>query len=143
MTVLGVIAGVSICISLVFLVIGAPLILPFALVESLLLVLAFVCHAKEVCDFDEITLDDRHLVVRQERRGQTKEHQFTRGLFRVTMTDGPSPLVRVAESGKQVELGEWLLVHERVSLCKQLAQALLASPVEPREVVWPSKSSFG
>lgn len=143
MTVLGVIAGVSICISLVFWVIGAPLILPFALLESLLLVLAFVCHAKAVCDFDEITLDDRHLVVRQERRGQTKEHQFTRGLFRVTMTNGPSPLVRVAESGKQVELGEWLLLHERVSLCTQLAQGLLASPVEPREAVWPSKSSFG
>ena len=40
MMVLLLIAGVSICISLVFWVIGAPLILPFALVESLLLVAA-------------------------------------------------------------------------------------------------------
>ena len=143
MTVLGLIACVSICISLVFWVIGASLILPFALLESLLLVVAFVCHAKAVCDFDEITLNDRHLVVRQERRGQAKEHHFTRGLFRVSMTDGPSPLVRVAESGKQVELGEWLLVHERVSLCRRLAHALVASPAEPREAVWLSKSSFG
>ena len=111
MTVLGLIAGVSICISLVFWVIGAPLILPFALLETLLLVVAFVCHARAVCDFDEITLNDRHLVVRQERRGQTKQHQFTRGLFRVSMTDGPRPLVRVAESGNHVELGEWLLPH--------------------------------
>jgi uncharacterized membrane protein len=143
MTVLGLIAGVSVCISLVFWVIGAPLILPFALLETLLLVLAFVCHAKAVCDFDEITLNDRHLVVRQERRGQTKEHQFTRGLFRVSMTDGPSPLVRVAESGKQVELGEWLMLQERASLCKQLAQALMASPSRSGEALWPSKSSFG
>lgn len=120
MTVLGLIAGVSICISLVFWVIGAPLILPFALLESLLLVVAFVCHAKAVCDFDEITLSDRHLVVRQERQGQTKEHQFTRGLFRVSMTDGPRPLVRVAESDKRVELGEWLLLKERLSLCQVL-----------------------
>jgi uncharacterized membrane protein len=120
MMVLGLIAGVSVCIGLVFWVIGAPLILPFALLESLLLVVAFVCHAKAVCDFDEITLNDRQLVVRQERRGQTKEHQFTRGLFRVSMTDGPSPLVRVAESGKQVELGEWLLPQERLSLCSRL-----------------------
>ena len=120
MTVLGLIAGVSICISLVFWVIGAPLILPFALLESLLLVFAFVCHAKAVCDFDEITMDDRHLVVRQERQGETKEHQFTRGLFRVSMTDGPSPLVRVAESGKHVELGEWLLPQERLSLRSRL-----------------------
>ncbi len=126
MTVLGLIAGVSICISLVFWVIGAPLILPFALLESLLLVLAFVCHARAVCDFDEITLNDRHLVVRQERHGQTKEHQFTRGLFRVSMTDGPSPLVRVAESGKQVELGEWLRPQERLSLCTQLVTGVSA-----------------
>ena len=135
MTVLGLIAGVSICISLVFWVIGAPLILPFALLETLLLVLAFVCHAKAVCDFDEITLNDRHLVVRQERQGQTKEHQFTRGLFRVSMTDGPSPLVRVAESGKHIELGEWLPPQERMSLCRQLADALMVSSARPREAL--------
>jgi uncharacterized membrane protein len=120
MTVLGLIAGVSICVSLVFWVIGAPLILPFALIESLLLVAAFLYHAKAMCDFDEITLNDRYLVVRQERQGQTKEHQFTRGLFRVSMTDEPLPLVRVTESDKRVELGEWLLLKERLSLCQVL-----------------------
>ena len=120
MTVLGLIAGVSICVSLVFWVIGAPLILPFALIESLLLVAAFLYHAKAMCDFDEITLNDRYLVVRQERRGQAKEHQFIRGLYRVSMTDGPRPLVCVAESGKRVELGEWLLPQERLSLCSRL-----------------------
>jgi uncharacterized membrane protein len=71
MTVLGLIAGVSVLIGIVFWVMGAPWILPFALLESLLLAVAFVCHARAVCDFDEITLNDRHLVVRQERRGQT------------------------------------------------------------------------
>lgn len=135
MGMLGLIASVSILIGIVFWVMGAPWILPFALLESLLLAVAFVCHAKAVCDFDEITLNDRHLVVRQERRGQTKQHQFTRGLFRVSMTDGPSPLVRVAESGKQVELGEWLLVHERATLCRQLAEELMASSARPREAL--------
>lgn len=120
MTVLGLIAGVSICVSLVFWVIGAPLILPFALIESLLLVAAFLYHAKAMCDFDEITLDDRHLVVRQARQGLAKEHQFTRGLYRVSMTEGARPLVRVAESDKRVELGEWLLLKERLSLCQVL-----------------------
>ena len=122
MTALGLIAGVSICIGLVFWIIGAPLILPFALLESLLLLVAFVFHARAVCDFDEITLNDRHLVVRQERRGQTLEYQFTRGLFRVSMTDGSQPLVRVTESGQCVELGEWLLPQERASLLNRLAR---------------------
>ena len=129
---LGLIAGMSILIGIVFWVMGAPWVLPFALLESLLLLVAFVFHAKAVCDFDEITLNDRYLVVRQERRGQTKQHQFTRGLFRVSMTDGPRPLVRVAESGKHVELGEWLLPQERLSLYKQLAEGLMVAPAGAR-----------
>ncbi len=123
MAVLGLIAGVSICVSLVFWVIGAPLILPFALIESLLLAAAFLYHAKAMRDFDEVTLNDRYLVVRQERQGKTKEHQFNRGLYRVSMTEGARPLVCVAESEKRVELGEWLLPHERHSLCSQLTRA--------------------
>jgi hypothetical protein len=51
------------------------------------------------------------------------------------MTDGASPLVRVTESGKQVELGEWLLVHERASLCMQLTEELMASSARPREAL--------
>jgi uncharacterized membrane protein len=123
MAVIGLIAGVSIVISLVFWVMGAPLILPFALIESLLLAIAFVCHARTRNDFDEITLNDRHLIVRQERRGQTKEHRFTRCLFWVSMTEGPHPCVRVGESGRHVELGEWLLPQERLLLCRQLTGA--------------------
>lgn len=123
MAVLGLLAGVSILISLVFWVMGAPLILPFALIESLLLAVAFVCHAKTRSDFDEITLSDDCLLVRQARQGQEKEHRFTRGLFWVSMTEGPHPRVRVGESGRHVELGEWLLPQERLLLCRQLTGA--------------------
>jgi uncharacterized membrane protein len=122
MTVLGLMAGASILISLMFWVMGAPLILPFALIESLLLAGAFVCHARTRSDFDEITLNDRHLIVRQERRGQTKEYRFTRGLFWVYMTEGPHPRIRVGESGRHVELGEWLPPQELHSLCSRLAK---------------------
>lgn len=120
MGMLGLIAGVSILIGIVFWVIGAPWILPFALLESLLLGGAFVCHATTRSDCDEITLNDLHLIVRQERRGLAKEHCFNRGLFCVSMTEGPQSRVRVIESGRQVELGEWLLPQDRLSLYKQL-----------------------
>jgi uncharacterized membrane protein len=123
MAVLGLVAGVSILISLVFWVMGAPLILPFALIESLLLAVAFVCHARTRSDFDEITLSDDCLLVRQARQGQEKEHRFTRGLFWVSMTEGPHPRVRVGESGRHVELGEWLRPQERFLLCRQLTGA--------------------
>jgi uncharacterized membrane protein len=123
MAVLASIAGVSILISLMFWVMGAPLILPFALIESFVVGVAFVCHARTRSDFDEITLSDDCLLVRQARQGQEKEHRFTRGLFWVSMTEGPHPRVRVAEAGRHVELGEWLLPQERLSLCKQLARS--------------------
>jgi len=127
MTAMGLVAGVSILIGFVFWLLGAPWILPFALIESLLLLVAFVCHAKTGSDFDEITLNDRDLIVYQERSGQTKEHRFTRGLFWVSMTEGPNPRVRVSESGRHVELGEWLMPHERLSLSKQLAVGALSA----------------
>jgi len=127
MTAMGLVAGVSILIGFVFWLLGAPWILPFALIESLLLLVAFVCHAKTRSDFDEITLNDRNLIVYQERSGQTKEHRFTRGLYGVSMTEGPNPRVRVSESGRHVELGEWLMPHERLSLSKQLAVGALSA----------------
>jgi uncharacterized membrane protein len=127
MSVLGLIASMSICIGLVFWAMGAPLILPFALIESLLLAVAFVCHARTRSDFDEITFSDDCLLVRQARQGQEKVHRFTRSLFWVSMTEGPHSRVRVGESGRHVELGEWLLPQERLALCKQLsASASLA-----------------
>jgi uncharacterized membrane protein len=127
MTAMGLVAGVSILIGFVFWLLGAPWILPFALIESLLLLVAFVCHAKTRSDFDEIILNDRDLIVYQERSGQTKGHRFTRGLFWVSMTEGPNPRVRVSESGRHVELGEWLMPHERLSLSKQLAVGALSA----------------
>jgi uncharacterized membrane protein len=121
MVVLGSMAGLSIFIGLVFWVMGAPWILPFALIETLVLVVAFIYHARAVCDFDEIILNDRHLIVRQERKGQMHEHRFNRGFFRVSMSEGMQPRVRLIESGRYLELGEWLLPQERLSLCQQLA----------------------
>jgi hypothetical protein len=41
----------------------------------------------------------------------------------VSMTEGPHPSVRVGESGRHVELGEWLLPQERLLLCRQLTGA--------------------
>jgi len=120
MIALGLVAGTSIFISLVFWVMGAPWVLPFALVETLVLGAAFVFHARTRSDFDEVTCNERHVFVRQERGGRVKEHQFTRGLCRVYMTRSRRPLVRLDESGRHVDLGEWMLPQDRLSLCQQL-----------------------
>ena len=119
-------AGTSIFISLVFWVMGAPWVLPFALVETLVLGAAFVFHARTRSDFDEVTCNERHVFVRQERSGRVKEHQFTRGLCRVYMTNSLRPLVRLDESGRYVDLGEWLLPQDRLLLCRELKSVAAA-----------------
>jgi uncharacterized membrane protein len=119
-TVLGLIAGVSLLIGLLFWAMGAPWVIPFSLLESILLAVAFYIHAQTFCDFDEIMLEDKHLIVRQERRGRSMEHRFTRGLFRISMTAGPRSLIRIDESGRHVELGKWLMPKERTSLFREL-----------------------
>ena len=53
-TVLGLIAGVSLLIGLLFWAMGAPWVLPFSLLESLLLAVAFFIHAQTVCDTTKI-----------------------------------------------------------------------------------------
>ena len=117
---LGVIAGVSLSIGLLFLAMGAPWVLPFSLLESILLAVAFFIHAQTVNDFDEILLQDQHVLVRQERRGRSTEHKFTAGLFRISMTAGPRSLIRIDQSGRYVELGRWLMPKERASLFHEL-----------------------
>jgi hypothetical protein len=119
-TVLGLIAGVSLLIGLLFWAMGAPWVLPFSLLESLLLAAAFVIHAQSVCDFDEILLQDQHLIVRQERRGKSLEHRFTTGLFRISLTAGPRARIRIDQSGRHVEVGKWLMPKERISLFREL-----------------------
>lgn len=126
MIALGLVAGTSIFISLVFWVMGAPWVLPFALVETLVLGAAFLFHARTRSDFDEVTCNERHVFVRQERRGRVKEHQFTRGLCRVYMTRSMRPLVRLDESGRYVDLGEWLLPQDRLLLCRELKSVAAA-----------------
>jgi uncharacterized membrane protein len=119
-------AGTSIFISLVFWVMGAPWVLPFALVETLVLGVAFVFHARTRSDFDEVTCTERHVFVHQERSGRVKVHQFTRGLCRVYMTNSMRPLVRLDESGRYVDLGEWLLPQDRLLLCRELKRVAAA-----------------
>ena len=119
-TVLGLIASVSLAIGLLFWAMGAPWVLPFSLLESLLLAIAFFIHAQTVTDFDEILLQDQHLIVRTARRGRSIEHRFTAGLLRISMTTGPRARIRIDQSGRHVELGKWLMPKERLSLFHEL-----------------------
>ena len=94
--------------------------MPFALLETILITIAFIIHAKSVCDFDEITLHEDKLIVRQERKGQILEHRFKRGFFQVSMMQQEKAPIRIHESGKHVQIGEWLTHRETLNLFEQM-----------------------
>ncbi len=120
LSVLGLIAGASMLIGLLFWAIGAPWVLPFSLLESTLLAAAFFIHAQTARDFDEILLRDQYLIVRKARKGKSMEHRFTAGLFRISLTAAPRARIRIDQSGRHVELGKWLMPKERLSLFHEL-----------------------
>lgn len=127
-TALGLVVLVSLLIGVAFWRMGAPWVLPFAGLESLLVVAAFVVHARSVADCDEIHLSDDTLLVRQERRGQVQEQRFPRSYVRVTLVDKGHPKVQVAAAGREVELGPWLRPAASRALYRQLRQDLPAAP---------------
>jgi uncharacterized membrane protein len=107
MTVFGVLAGLSLTIGLVFWAMGAFLVLPFALMETLLLAVTFLYQARSLANYDELMLDDYFLIIRKERFGKTIEHRFNRSFCRVSMSQEKYTVIHVEESGRFVEFGHW------------------------------------
>ncbi len=112
MAVFGVLAGLSVTIGLVFWALGAFLVLPFALMETLLLAFTFLYHARSLANYDELVLNDYFLIIRKERFGKTVEHRFNRSFCRVSMRRDGCPKIRIEESGRSVEFGQWVRPSE-------------------------------
>jgi uncharacterized membrane protein len=107
MSIFGVLAGLSVTIGLVFWAIGATLVLPFAVMETLLLGFTFLYHARSLANYDDVLLEDSFLIVRKERFGQMVEHRFNRGFCRISLSRERHPVIRIEESGRFVEFGQW------------------------------------
>lgn len=120
MTIFAVLAGLSLTIGLVFWVMGAFLVLPFALMETLLLAVTFLYHARSLANYDELELNDYFLIIRKERFGKMVEHRFNRSFCRVSMSRSKYPVIRVEESGRFVEFGQWVRPTEIGAIFNEL-----------------------
>jgi len=75
---LGVLALVSLAISAAFWAVGAWPVLPFALIEVVCLIAAFVVYARRAGDFDAVELFEDRVVVRQHRAGRQRHIELNR-----------------------------------------------------------------
>lgn len=128
MAALGFLVFCSLMLGLSFWFMGVPWVLPFAGLESAVVVIAFVVHARSVNDCEEMALDERTLCVRHERRGRVQEHRFERSRVRVHWGQGQHPPLRLAAAGREVEIGQWLRPAARKALYRQLQQDLPYAP---------------
>lgn len=103
---------------------GAVLVLPFALLEVLVLGTAFVVHARHATDFERIWLDGQRLVVEQESAGRMRRAEFVREWVRLRAAEGEGWLVEVTAGAQIVRVGRFLRPDQRAVLLNEMRQAL-------------------
>lgn len=122
---LGVLTGL---IAVAFLHIGAWMVLPFAGLELVLVVLAFVMVLRHSDDYEKITFAEDHVEVEQSVLGKTKHVRFQRYWTRITLRedeDGKKSLW-IGSRNQEVEFGRDTMSNaQREELVSHLKRTLL------------------
>ena len=116
-------AGLSLAIALVFSLIGAWPILPFAGLEAAALSLALVWHARRAEDFERITIDDGRVVIEVRESQRMRRIELDAPWVRV-LFDAAHGRVYLAAPGRQVEIGGMLARCERPRLAEEMKSRL-------------------
>ena len=108
----GCLSLVSLCVGLFFWLQGALLVLPFAVLEILVVGICFLVFSKHVLDQERIVVDAMQVVVEHEQGGVRERAQFRREWVRIEPQGGKHSLIAVSGQGKTVQVGRYLsLIH--------------------------------
>ena len=123
-----VVAGVSLSIALSFLIAGAWVILPFSLVELILLALCIHYVAKQCARQEVITISEYEVIVEMGIRKPTKKACFRRIWSKFFVRPGkraqdPEKVV-IRSHGDELELGEFLNKEDKADLIKILRRTV-------------------
>lgn len=115
---------VSLTIGAYFWAQGAVLVMPFALVELLMVGVAFVVYGRHATDRENIELRDTQLVVELENAGRLERAEFSRQWVRIEPKGGERSLIEVSGNGRRIEVGRYMRPELRPALARELRQAL-------------------
>lgn len=115
---------VSLAIAGAFAASGAWLVLPFALLEVLVLGIAFVVHARHAGDFERIVLSPEGLLVQTSRASRLQQEQCAPGWIRVEYTGRRRELIALVAAGRRMEVGRFVPEADRPGLARQLRSEL-------------------
>lgn len=103
---------------------GAILVLPFAMLEILLLMGAAFIYSRHAADQDFIGLRDDLLRVETHRGPQVLRWDFNPRWVRIEPRDANGSLVRLSGHGKFVDVGRYLREDLRLQLASELRWAI-------------------
>ena len=117
-------SAVSAGIAALFWLSGAPLVMPFALVELLALGAAIVVHARHAGDGENIRLTERSLCVEHCCGTRSLRVDFQPAWVRVEPVHAEGSLVELRGEGRRVAVGRYVRAELRVQLARELRWAL-------------------
>lgn len=116
--------GIALFFGTAFWLQGAPLVAPFALLELLLLGIAFVVYARHARDAERIVLTATQLRVEIENAGRCVIAEFEREWVRVQRSGKASDLIELTCRGRAVHVGRYVRPELREALAREMAEAL-------------------
>ena len=110
---------------------GAPMVLPLAGLELLLLGLAFGLCSRHAGDAETITLADRSLQVEHRCGRHIERAAFRAEWVRVEPAHGEGSLVELTGQGQRMRVGRYLRPELRMALASELRHALRRERMQP------------
>ena len=120
----GSISVVSLVIAMAFVWHGAPVVLWFALLELGVLGVALLMFARHAMDADVLVLSGRRLWVEVMRGSKTSRHEFQAEWARIEPASADGSLIEISGRGQAVQVGRFVRIDQRASLCRELREAL-------------------
>lgn len=120
---------VSLAVAAFFWLIGAVLVLPFALLEVVALGVALVIYSRHATDSECVRLQGPWLAVECERGGRHETKVFNREWVRVATARQVGGLVELTGQGRSVVVGRHLRPELRGELAREIQRALRSESI--------------
>jgi uncharacterized membrane protein len=121
--------GMSLGLALAFAAFGAWWVLPYSVLEMIVLFLAFSWIGRHAADWERLSVSGDRVIVEREQAGVRSRHEFNRCWTRVESQAGAlggPPRLALCSAGARVAIGDNLSAAERSALAKNLRRALAA-----------------
>ena len=117
-------SSLSLIVAGFFLSQGVWLVLPFTILELVVLGIALLIYARHATDYECITLNTGELVIETSSAGSVKKLVFNPSWVRLERLLSPRKLIALMYQGQKVEIGQFMHVSLRNEFLQELRQEL-------------------